>query len=339
MTHGVVLAAVGLDLSARLVVRVLSDVVHSLEPHQELVDHFLILIILAAVTVDARPLSLRWAGTVVLLGSLWPTVWLQLIKIPEKGRLLKLVEFLQEHTAHVARELGARLGLMLARLHEVARVDELLVVDRGGVGVVLGLVHLEVVGTLLLVELAGHGVGLGRLDLFPHLVEIIEVLLLQVIVKKTRAFVLKRLRGQLLEFILNDFRYFQLKHAGEGLELGGQGLVNFGLERPLALGLVLAGARQGAARSLLRKPPAIPRSRRRTLRGLLLLGLSFIVLKSLQLLGEHVDLSHELDFVVSELNELVHHAVPLLLSLFPAFPGALPVFQLPIIEKKDEVLD
>ena len=45
--------------------------------------------------------------------------------------------------------------------------------------------------------------------------------------------------------------------------------------------------------------------------------------------GEHVHLGHELDLVISELNELIHHAVPLLLSLLAALAGALSVLQLP----------
>ena len=72
-----------------------------------------------------------------------------------------------------------------------------------------------------------------------------------------------------------------------------------------------------------------PRSRGRGRRRLLLLGLPFIVLQSLELLGEHVHLGHELDLVISELNELIHHAVPLLLSLLAALAGALSVLQLP----------
>lgn len=58
----------------------------------------------------------------------------------------------------------------------------------------LGLVHLEVVLAVLLIQLAGHGVRLGRL--------------LDVVVKEARAFVFKCLRRQFLELVLNNFRYF-----------------------------------------------------------------------------------------------------------------------------------
>lgn len=51
----------------------------------------------------------------------------------------------------------------------------------------------------------------------------------------------------------------------------------------------------------------------------------------MELLGEDSDLGHELDLVVSQLNELVHHTGALLLSLLAALTGTFSVFQLPII--------
>lgn len=49
------------------------------------------------------------------------------------------------------------------------------------------------------------------------------------------------------------------------------------------------------------------------------------------MLGEDINLSHELDLVVTELDELVHHPIPFLLSLLTAFACALAIFQLSVI--------
>lgn len=77
----------------------------------------------------------------------------------------------------------------------------------------LRLVHLGIELTVLLVQLAGHRVGLRRS--------------FHVIVKEARALVLQGLRSQLRELMLNDFRYFQLEHTGERLQFGHQDFINF----------------------------------------------------------------------------------------------------------------
>lgn len=57
----------------------------------------------------------------------------------------------------------------------------------------LRLVHLELIGAVLLVQLAGHRVCFGRLDLLLDLGDMVEVVLLQVVVKEAAgAFVLRR---------------------------------------------------------------------------------------------------------------------------------------------------
>ena len=90
----------------------------------------------------------------------------------------------------------------------------------------LRLVHLEVVLAVLLVQLAGHGVRLWRS--------------LHVVVKEAGAFVFECLRRQFLELILNNFRYFDLKHARQILKFGGQNFIDFRLEGSLGTELVLA---------------------------------------------------------------------------------------------------
>lgn len=230
----------------------------------------------------------------------------------------------------VARRLTL-FGLMLVGLSLVARFDEVLIVDRGGVGVVLGLVHFELVGAQLLVQLARHRVRLGRLDLLLHLV---EVVCLEVVVEEaSRTFLLQSLRCQLLQLTLDYFRYFQLEYAGVGLELGGEGLIDLRLQVLLREALVLAvGASAVAATTFVCIPGSISRLLGGQLQGVRLLGLPLVLLKSLELLGEHLDLGHELDLVVPELDELIHHAVTLLLALLAAFTGTLSVLQLPIIK-------
>lgn len=96
----------------------------------------------------------------------------------------------------------------------------------------LGLVGFDVVCGLPLVQLTGYRVSLWRLGAPLGLLHVFEeALLLQVIVEKTRAFVLSTLNvGQLLQLGLDQIRYFLLKLAAIGLKFCGQGLVNFGLD-------------------------------------------------------------------------------------------------------------
>ena len=56
-------------------------------------------------------------------------------------------------------------------------------------------------------------------------------------------------------------------------------------------------------------------------------GLPLALLKPLQLFGEYVDLGQQLDLVIAQLCDLIHHFLSLVLSLSAALSGALAVFQ------------
>lgn len=195
----------------------------------------------------------------------------------------------------------------------------------------LSLVHLElVVRTQLLIQLTVDGVGLGRLDLLLHLVQSV-VNLGKVIIEQTPSgLLLLGLSSQLLELSLDDFRYLELENVGESYELGGKGLVYLGLQRLLTRELFLTvTAAAAVCSSLVRILFPICLSLRGRRHGIRLFGLPLVLLQSLELLCEDLDLSHELDLVVPQLDELVHHAVALLLALLAALTRALTVLQLP----------
>lgn len=137
MTHGVVLGhdALRLNGSSCLNILDLAALIHSLELHQELLSAFLILFSLPNINSSSSDsLSFAWSdGKELLLGTLRAVGGLLLLlKIPQKSCLLGLVKLGQQEgpqATYQLRILGAILGLNLIWLHQVARVDDLLVVD------------------------------------------------------------------------------------------------------------------------------------------------------------------------------------------------------------------
>lgn len=84
-----------------------------------------------------------------------------------------------------------------------------MVVDGRSIRIVLSLVVLKVIGAAPLVQLAGDGVNLRRVQASLHILNIFkDILLLHVLVEITLALALANMRQHLPHFILNKIRYF-----------------------------------------------------------------------------------------------------------------------------------
>lgn len=139
-------SSLGQDLTACLLVAV---IVHLLEPEEEFVDDLLVLVVWSRLgaAVGGDSWSLGWGSSIVLLR------WL-LTEIPDKSSMSEFLKLLQKHSSRIWVLRWIHLGLELIELHQIRRVDEILVADGGSIRIMLSLVHFELVGALLRVELA-----------------------------------------------------------------------------------------------------------------------------------------------------------------------------------------
>lgn len=120
VTHRVILAAadLGPHLSARLWVHWLPVVVHLLQPQQELIDHFLVLVGRGTGGVADDPLPLGWDSSVVLRRRCFGA-GLRLAQIPKEGSMSELLELLEQQRPRVRVLRRILLALELSELHEV----------------------------------------------------------------------------------------------------------------------------------------------------------------------------------------------------------------------------